>query len=116
MQVRELTAVDVTIDRAQKTMSIVWGDNHKSEYRFDYLRSICPCANCDATKHGGVPANDGSMDIGNFKDIAMSDVEEVGRYALRFTWSDRHDTGIFSYTYLRGKCQCGTCETKWRTE
>lgn len=116
MQVRELTAVDVTVDRSQKKMSIVWGDDHKSEYGFDYLRSVCPCANCDGTKHGGAPVKDGSMDISIFKDITMSDVQEVGRYALRFSWSDNHDTGIFSYTYLRGKCRCGACETKWKVE
>lgn len=53
MQVRSLTAVDVTLDRGQKKMTIVWGDEHVSEYGFDYLRSACPCAQCDATKHGG---------------------------------------------------------------
>lgn len=116
MQVKELTAVDVIVDRNQKKMSIAWGDDHTSEYGFDYLRSVCPCANCDATKHGGVPVNDGSMDLIHFKDIAMLDVQEVGRYALRFTWSDGHDTGIFSYTYLRSKCRCGVCETKWKSE
>ncbi len=116
MQVRSLTAVDVTLDRGQKKMTIVWGDDHLSEYSFDYLRSACPCAQCDATKHGGQPANDGSMDIANFKDIGLRDVQEVGRYALRFAWSDGHDTGIFSYTYLRSKCLCGACETQWKME
>ena len=116
MQVRPLTAVDVTLDRSQRKMTIVWGDEHVSEYGFDYLRSVCPCANCDATKHGGQPVNDGSMDIANFMDISMRDVQEVGRYALRFTWSDGHDTGIFSYTYLRSKCLCGNCENRWKTD
>ena len=116
MQVRYLTDVDVTLDRGQNKMKIVWGDDHLSEYSFDYLRSACPCAQCDATKHGGQPANDGSMDIANFKDIGLRDVQEVGRYALRFTWSDGHDTGIFSYTYLRSKCLCGACETQWKME
>lgn len=116
MQIKELTAVDVTVDRGQKKMTIVWGDEHTSLYEFDYLRSVCPCAQCDHTKHGGPPASDGSMNIGNFKGIAMADVQEVGRYALRFTWSDGHDTGIFSYNYLRSKCRCGDCETQWKIE
>jgi DUF971 family protein len=116
MQVREFTALDVTVDRTQKKMTIVWGDEHASNYGFDYLRSVCPCAQCDNTKHGGPPVNDGSMNIENFKEIAMSDVQEVGRYALRFTWSDGHDTGIFSYNYLRSKCLCGECVTKWKME
>jgi DUF971 family protein len=33
----------------------------------------------------------------------------VGWYALQFTFSDRHDTGIFSYELLRENCPCSEC-------
>jgi DUF971 family protein len=29
-------------------------------------------------------------------------IEYVGRYALKFVWSDGHDTGLYSYDLLRG--------------
>jgi DUF971 family protein len=28
----------------------------------------------------------------------------VGRYALNFRWSDGHETGIYSFQYLRDLC------------
>jgi DUF971 family protein len=33
----------------------------------------------------------------------------VGKYALKFKWSDGHESGIYSWDYLRRVCQCGTC-------
>jgi DUF971 family protein len=39
--------------------------------------------------------------------VAVKDIEPVGRYGLRFRWSDGHDTGIYSFSLLRHKfCRC----------
>ena len=37
-------------------------------------------------------------------------VTQVGRYAIRFKWSDGHETGIYSWNYLRSVCQCDECK------
>ena len=34
------------------------------------------------------------------RDVTITQVEPVGRYALRPTFSDGHDTGIYSWDYL----------------
>jgi DUF971 family protein len=39
------------------------------------------------------------------EDLTISDVSIVGRYALNFRWSDGHDTGIYSFQYLREVCE-----------
>ena len=36
-------------------------------------------------------------------------IEPVGRYALRPVWRDGHDTGLFTYEYLRELCPCPEC-------
>jgi DUF971 family protein len=38
----------------------------------------------------------------------------VGRYALSIEWSDRHDTGIYSYDTLRSLCPCPECQPQAR--
>jgi DUF971 family protein len=35
------------------------------------------------------------------EDLAFSQISIVGRYALNFHFSDGHETGIFSYRFLR---------------
>ncbi|MET0650727.1 MAG: DUF971 domain-containing protein, partial [Pyrinomonadaceae bacterium] len=38
-------------------------------------------------------------------ELKIGDVGIVGRYALNFRWSDGHDTGIYSFRYLREICE-----------
>ena len=33
--------------------------------------------------------------------MRISEVEPVGHYAIRIIFDDRHDTGIYSWAYLR---------------
>ena len=36
--------------------------------------------------------------------------EGVGKYAIKFSWNDSHDLGIYSWKLLRELCQCEECE------
>jgi len=86
-------------------LGIEWSDGHKGVYPVRYLRQHCPCAACTDEWTGALKLT--SDDIPIF--VAVQDVEPVGRYALKFTFSDGHDTGLFSYTFLRKHCQCDVC-------
>jgi DUF971 family protein len=38
------------------------------------------------------------------KNVAISEIKPVGNYALQLCFDDGHDTGIFSWDYLRDLC------------
>lgn len=38
-------------------------------------------------------------------ELEIKDLSLVGRYALNFRWSDGHETGIYSFRYLRELCE-----------
>ena len=38
--------------------------------------------------------------VGGKASVAISAVDPVGNYAVRLTFSDGHNTGLFSWTYL----------------
>jgi len=88
---------------------IEWKDGYISEYPYHYLRQMCPCAECSMTRHSGhdvhslfAPQGDGDSSKIIFPaDIHPLDIQLVGRYALQFTWSDGHTTGIYSFETLR---------------
>ena len=42
--------------------------------------------------------------------LEPTDMEWVEKVVLSITWSDGHDTGIYSYTFLRRMCQCDVCQ------
>lgn len=85
------------IDEGDGAVSVVWSDNRETAYNAVQLRLACPCASCvnewtgeRILKAENVPA-----------DISFSNISIVGRYALSFHFSDGHDTGIFSFAFLR---------------
>jgi DUF971 family protein len=90
-------------------LRIVWADGHQSEYRNDYLRDRCPCAECRERPARTLPViNEGR------NELYPVQIGVVGRYAVSIQWSDGHDTGIYSYQTLRGLCPCAHCDSAVR--
>jgi len=90
-----------------KGVTIEWRDGHRSQYSLQHLRDHCPCASCAGT-HGAAPASPSPFPI--FKPAPrLEAVEQAGNYALRFIWSDGHDTGIYTWDHLRSICPCPEC-------
>ncbi len=85
------------IEDGDSEISIVWSDNKETFYNAAFLRKACPCASC-VNEWTGEKILDTSKisDELNFLNISI-----VGRYALSFRFSDGHDTGIYSFKYLR---------------
>ena len=84
---------------------IEWNDGHKGVYPIRYLRLHCPCAACTDEWTGQLKLKDEDVPLL----IMLKDVEPVGRYALKFIWSDAHDTGLYTFGNLRKMCQCEIC-------
>ncbi len=100
----------VKADKTKKIVTITWDDGHVSEYPFAGLRAVCPCAECKGGHENmGTPAD---IDVvRNFinPSLTLNDVGAVGSYALEFLWSDGHNAGIYTWTYLREACPCEIC-------
>jgi DUF971 family protein len=101
-----------------KGVKIDWSDGHHSEYTLAYLRDECPCATCTGA-HGTEPQKtDYAKPQANnpfqmYKPaLKMLSVEPVGSYAFRISWSDGHNSGIYSYDRLREICPCAECTAK----
>ena len=106
---------EVIVDRQDRVLIITWKDGHRSVYSFDDLRRDCPCASCDDARSkrqsaGGLLVLSGP--VLKRGETQVKDYQPVGWYALNFTWSDGHDTGIYTYESLRAKCPCELCSQK----
>lgn len=98
-------------------VDIEWRDGHISHYTFVYLRDACPCAMCaeEREKSGRKPGEPAKLAPGAlpmFKPAAKPEsAEGVGKYAIKFTWNDNHDLGLYSWKYLREVCPCVECKS-----
>jgi len=112
-------AVTPTKIRVMKTegtgVAVEWKDGHRSEWGFAWLRDACPCATChdERDKSGrqpGVPKPKPQTLLVMYEAPARPvEVTPVGKYALKFKWSDGHEAGIYSWEYLRRVCRCDEC-------
>jgi DUF971 family protein len=103
---------EIAVSREKREVRVRWQDGHESVYSFDLLRKECPCAVCnDQRRHpappGGLTLLSGP--VVRAGEIQATEVKPVGRYAINFVWSDGHDSGIYSYSFLREVCPCPTC-------
>ena len=84
---------------------ILWEDAHRSPFPHRYLRLACPCANCVDEMSGRKVLDDSRVP----KDVHALEIHPVGNYGYSVLWSDRHDTGIYTFKRLRELCNCGAC-------
>jgi ATP-binding protein involved in chromosome partitioning len=78
-------------------LRIDWKDGHVSLYPVRELRKACRCAHCVEELTGRPLLRDESVPA----DVRPVRITSVGRYALGITWTDGHDTGIYTFEYLR---------------
>ncbi|MDZ7269277.1 MAG: DUF971 domain-containing protein [candidate division KSB1 bacterium] len=81
-----------------RTLGIDWDDGRRTTYSLRFLRGRCCCAACvdEVTGRRRVFPEDIP------EDIRALEARPVGRYAVQFLWSDGHDSGIYTFDYLRG--------------
>ena len=84
-----------------RLLRITWADDRICDYEAATLRRVCPCAQCVNEWTGERTLKPEAIP----DDMEIKDVSLVGRYALNFRWSDGHDTGIYSFQYLRELCE-----------
>ena len=91
-----------------QNLVIRWQGEHESIYASDFLRKNCRCALCIDEWTGKKLIQADSIAA----DVHPLDIQGVGRYGIRIHWSDGHNTGIYSFKYLREICPCELCQ-KW---
>jgi DUF971 family protein len=74
-------------------LDITWSDGQHSLLPHELLRGYCPCAGCQG--------HSGTLKFQSGGDLSVREINQVGNYALSFTWGDSHDSGIYSFRYLR---------------
>ena len=88
------------IDLIGDTVAIRWTDGREDFLEMEKLRALSPSADnigepdIFGNVHGADPRSE-------FPGVRVNDYEKVGRYAVRFIFSDGHQTGLFSFKYLR---------------
>lgn len=92
--------------KKDKALTIHWSDGRVSIYPIAYLRKLSPSAEARELRKEMarnpltvMPAS--ASQAGGAGPLTATGIEMVGNYAVRIRFSDGHDTGIYSWAYLR---------------
>ncbi len=89
-------------------ISIKWDDEHVSVISLRTLRDNCPCAGCqgETVLLKTYKPEPQQYLLGRYK---LTDIQQVGHYAIQISWGDGHTTGIYTWEILRNLCECPIC-------
>lgn len=98
---------EIRLFREEARLEVDFDDGARFVYPAEYLRVESPSA--EVQGH----SSDQKKIVAGRRHVKIDSVEQVGNYAIRILFDDRHDTGIFSWSYLRelGEKQ----DEKWKT-
>ena len=85
---------ELTVHNLSKVLDIAFDDGAKFSIPFELLRVYSPSAEVMGHGPGQEVLQTGKRDVG------IAGVEPVGNYAVQPTFSDGHNTGIFTWDYL----------------
>ena len=91
--------IDIRYDNARRRLEISWADVHESAYDYEFLRWRCPCAACAGEM--GQPGQLQFVKELRPEQYTLASIQVVGHYAVRPTWQDGHDSGIYAFDRLR---------------
>ena len=91
-----MTPQEIKLHTESKEMELVYNDGaHRLSY--ELLRVLSPSA--EVQGHGKPILQTGK------RFVVIRDLEPVGNYAVRIIFDDGHDSGLYSWAYLRDMCE-----------
>lgn len=86
--------MEIQLHQVSKILEIAFDDGARFELPCEYLRVYSPSAEVRGHGVGQETLQTGKMHVG------ITALEPVGHYALKITFDDGHDSGLYSWTYL----------------
>jgi DUF971 family protein len=90
-----LAPSEITVRKKSRVVDVAWPDGVRYALPFEYLRVYSPSA--EVRGHGG---GEGKLELAK-ESVQIIKVEPVGVYAVRLHFDDGHNTGLYSWDYLR---------------
>ena len=87
---------ELRVFKAEGRIEIDFSDGKSCSLPAEYLRVESPSA--EVMGHGGPSSK---KIVSGRRHVKIVSVEPVGHYAIRIVFDDKHDTGIYSWSYLR---------------
>jgi DUF971 family protein len=90
----DLWPTDIAVSADKRQLSILFDSGERHQLSAEYLRVASPSAEVQghsAAERKTVPGK---------RAVTIRDVAPIGNYAIRIVFSDGHDSGLYTWSYL----------------
>ncbi|MBN8195497.1 gamma-butyrobetaine hydroxylase-like domain-containing protein [Thalassospira povalilytica] len=91
----EFTPVEINYLRDDRILEVIWDDGATTRLSAELLRVESPSAEVQ----GHHPSE--KKIIPGRRHVGIIDISPIGNYAVRISFDDLHDSGLYSWQYLR---------------
>jgi len=93
-----MTLTRINYARSRRVLELEFADGISGELSAEFLRVHSPSAEVRGHSPGQETLQTGKCDV------QVSAINPVGHYAIQLVFDDGHDSGLFSWDYLRELC------------
>ena len=86
---------EIRLHKDRRTLSVRFDDGAAFDLPAEMLRVLSPSAEVQ----GHTPEQ--RQTVGGKRDVTIAALEPIGNYAVKINFDDGHNTGLFSWSYLR---------------
>ncbi len=98
---------EIRVSADRRTLVLIQPGGQRDELSAEMLRVMSPSAEVQ----GHSPEQ--RKTVGGKLNVQITDIRPIGRYAVRIVFDDRHDSGIYSWSYLAGLAS--DADRRWQT-
>jgi DUF971 family protein len=97
-------------------LQLSWADGFTGTLTLQKFRDECPCAHCKGETILGTTYKTDSFNVMKPGQYELTAINPMGNYAVQAVWKDGHDSGIYTWEYLRALAKEHALSTEEITE
>lgn len=95
MSAEEVWPEEIRVSPDKKSLTLVFNDGKSVSFTAEFLRVHSPSA--EVQGH----SRDEKQTVAGKLNVEIMKIEPVGNYAVRISFDDMHNTGLFSWAYFK---------------
>ena len=99
LQANTPTPVSLTVHGQSRVLEIAYSDGRNFRIPFELMRVYSPSAEVQGHGPGQEVLQTGK------REVSLEALDPVGNYAVKISFSDGHDTGLYSWDWLQELCR-----------
>jgi DUF971 family protein len=86
--------LEISLHGKRRLLEVAFDDGARFELPCEYLRVYSPSAEVQGHHNEGAV-----LQVGK-EDVNITDIQQIGQYAVKLFFDDNHNSGLFTWAYL----------------